>query len=684
MLTLPNAIVAVLLPFATLFSTPTWRKAQVLLVGAILTPGQRTVAGALRVMGRSDQRDYARYHEALNRAVWPPRQAARILLMPLLQHLDGGDGPLVFGIDETLERRRGPRIKARGIYRDAVRSSRHQLVKASGLRWISLMWLGHVPWAGRHWALPVLTVLAPSARYYQRQGRRHKRLTDWARQMILQLHRWLPQRPLALVGDNSYAVLDLLHCCQSLAQPGTLIARLRLDAALYAPAPPRQPGQNGCPPLKALLDQPQATWASAAVAWYDSATRMVGLTSQTAVWYRSGKPPAVMRWVLIRDPQEAFAPQALPCTDLAADPTQILEWFVLRWQLEVTPYQVRGRLFQEVRTHLGVETQRQWSDRAIARTTPILLRLFSWTTLAAHSLQKQRPMTQRKAAWHDKPSPTFVDAIALARRHLWLASEGFSLSAADHDAQELSVTLYHRLVDSLAYAAQIAQSPAKIHPLQAERLDQGSSRPSRFSVNQKHLGPDGRMPLNPVDTDARWRASRSGKAVGSPYQENVIVDQGGFILSRGAIHATERESKAVPDLLEGPPLQPASLAADTGYSEGSPSELLEERDITAYIPIHTNQKNSTVAKGDFVYGGDLVFYSSGRLGGYIQPRSPVVWVCLDSLGGRVESVLCLQLTGTGPHADDEGTGYPHRTCSRMNRVLGSMEPDPSVRRRLRG
>ena len=195
MLTLPDAILPVLHPFATLFRNPTWLKAQILLVGAILAPGQRTVAAALRVMGRSDHLENARYHEVLNRAVWSPRQAARILLMLLLQHLDQGDGPLVFGIDETLERRRGPKIKARGVYRDAVRSSRQQLVKASGLRWISLMWLGHVPWAGRYWALPFLTVLAPSERYYRQRGRRHKKLTDWARQMILQLRRWLPHRP---------------------------------------------------------------------------------------------------------------------------------------------------------------------------------------------------------------------------------------------------------------------------------------------------------------------------------------------------------------------------------------------------------------------------------------------------------------------------------------------------------
>ncbi len=453
MLTLPAAIVPILVPFAMLFTNPTWRKAQLLLVGAILVTGQRTVAAALRVMGRSDQSDYARYHEVLNRAVWSPREAARILLMLLLHYLDHGNAPLVFGIDETLERRRGAKIKARGIYRDAVRSSRHQLVKASGLRWISLMWLGQVPWAGRHWALPVLTVLAPSSRYHQQQGRRHKKITDWARQMVMQLRRWLPHRPLVLVGDNGYAVLDLLRCCQSLREPVTLIARLRLDAALYAPAPPRQPGQNGRPALKgarrpslkAVLEQDQVTWTVAQISWYDGTTRIVELTSQTAVWYRSGKPPVTIRWVLIRDPQGAFDPQALLCTDPSANPTQILEWFVLRWQLEVT--------FQEVRTHLGLETQRQWSDLAIARTTPILLGLFSWTTLAAHLLQQECPITQRTAAWYDKPSPTFVDAIALVRRHLWRASEGFSLSAAAPDVQELPTTLYHRMVDSLAYAA---------------------------------------------------------------------------------------------------------------------------------------------------------------------------------------------------------------------------------------
>ena len=162
MRSLPDAIVPILSPFATVFIDPTWQKAQILLAGAVLATSQRTVAAALRLMGHSDQRDCARYHEVINRAVWSSHEAARILLWLLLRHLDHRDGPLVFGIDETPEWRRGVRARARGIYRNAVRSSRHRLVKASGLRWISLMWLGHIPWAGRRWALPVLTVLAPS------------------------------------------------------------------------------------------------------------------------------------------------------------------------------------------------------------------------------------------------------------------------------------------------------------------------------------------------------------------------------------------------------------------------------------------------------------------------------------------------------------------------------------------
>jgi hypothetical protein len=207
---IPNEVRAVLAAFAPLFTGRTFAHVQVLLTGAILTPGRRTVAAALRAMGLAKEKHFQNYHRVLNRAVWSNRKAAKVLLGLLVQAF-AADGPLVLGIDETLERRRGAKIAAKGIYRDAVRSSRSFFAKSSGLRWVSLMLLCPISWAGRVWALPFLTVLAPSERYHQARNTRHKKLTDWARQMLRQVRRWLPDRTLVVVADAGYAVLDLLH-----------------------------------------------------------------------------------------------------------------------------------------------------------------------------------------------------------------------------------------------------------------------------------------------------------------------------------------------------------------------------------------------------------------------------------------------------------------------------------------
>ncbi len=238
-----------------------------------------------------------------------------------------------------------------------------------------------------------------------------------------------------------------------MTRPVSFITRLRLDAALYQPAPPREPRQMGRPRLKGqrlptlteLLECPDTVWTEMSVDWYDGATRMVQAVSQTAVWYHTGKPPVPIRWVLVRDTLHQFQSQALLCTDPAIGPSQIIEWFVLRWQIEVT--------FQEARAHLGVETQRQWSDRAISRTTPLLLGLFSWITLAAHLLGGRRLTTPRSAAWYVKSTPTFVDAIALARRHLWFASQTFCTSSQKPHMREIPAPMLNRFIESLSYAA---------------------------------------------------------------------------------------------------------------------------------------------------------------------------------------------------------------------------------------
>jgi hypothetical protein len=428
----------------------TWRHAELLLIGAILAPGKRTITRLLRIAGLSRERRFTNYHRVLNRVTWDAHAAARVLLGLLIAVLVPS-GPVVLGIDDTIERRRGRRISAKGIYRDPVRSSRGHFVKASGLRWLSLMLLAPIPWAGRVWALPFLTALAPSERYCRERGRQHKKLTDWARQMALQARRWLPGREIVLLGDSSFAALELLVV---LARQGlTCITRLRLDAALYEPAPPRRPGAVGRPRTKGarlpkladVLVDGSTCWQQVVVpAWYGERERVVEICSATAIWRHAGLPVLPIRWVLLRDPQRRFDPQALLCTDPTRDPLQIVRWFIQRWQVEVT--------FREVRDHLGVETQRQWSDRAIARTTPCLLALFSIVTLLAARLDRRARLAVCTDAWYRKPRPTFADTLAAVRRQFW-REQGLLLSGRQPKARKLRPGLRHGIAYALCQAA---------------------------------------------------------------------------------------------------------------------------------------------------------------------------------------------------------------------------------------
>lgn len=452
MLTVPKEFAALMATYAPLFTKQVWHHVQVLMFGAILAPGKRTVTAALRVMGLAHAKSFQKYHRVLNRTVWSSLEGARLLLLLLVSILAPA-GPLIMGLDDTLERRRGTKIRAKGIYRDPVRSSHSHLVKASGLRWLSLMLLVPISWAKRVWALPFLTVLAPSERYYQERGQHHKKLTDWARQLLLVVRRWVPERTLVVVTDSSFAVITLLWRVRQLPNPICCITRLRLDAALYEPAPPRKPRQTGRPRLKGkrlptlahVLHDAPTCWTTVTVrGWYGEVERAVEITSATAVWYHSGMPPLPIRWVLVRDPQGEFDSQALLCTDLTVDPRQILEWFVLRWRLEVT--------WQEARAHLGLETQRQWNAKAIARTTPALLSLFSMVTLLAGQLAQEHVLPVRQAVWYRKPLPTFADAIAIVRQRLWTPTH-FPMSPTKADMVEIPYALLNRLTDTLCYAA---------------------------------------------------------------------------------------------------------------------------------------------------------------------------------------------------------------------------------------
>jgi DDE superfamily endonuclease len=238
---LPGRFADRLAPLQNLFTRPTWPHVLVLVAGALLAPGRRTVTAVLRIRGLDQAGDFGTYHRLLNRARWSARAVAGRLLHLLVDAFVPA-GPVVIGLDDTIERRWGAQIRARGINRDPVRSSQGHFVKASGLRWLSAMLLAPVPFADRILALPVLTVLAPSERFYAGKLRAPKTLLDCARQAALQIRRWLPGRALVVVADGAFAALEFLA---ALRPHACVITRLRLDASLFDPAPPRPPGRRG-------------------------------------------------------------------------------------------------------------------------------------------------------------------------------------------------------------------------------------------------------------------------------------------------------------------------------------------------------------------------------------------------------------------------------------------------------
>jgi hypothetical protein len=444
-----SEISVVLTPLQRVFTAPTWRKVQVLLSGTLLARGRRTVTAALRQVGLSNAAHFSCYHHVLNRARWSALQASRQLVMVLVHTFVALTGTLTFVLDETLERRWGPRIKKRGHYRDPLASSKQRSIATSGIRWIVLAVIITPPWTRRSWALPVLSIPAPTPEVSQRLGLRHKTVARRARQMILVMRRWLPEVEITVLGDQAYSVLELGNVCAR--HRIRLVAPLRLDAALYAPAPLREPGTNGrprvkgerLPKLEQVLTAEQTVWQRLRLRWYDGRWRLLEVTSGTAVWYRIGQPVLPIRWVLVRDPRGKLEPRAYFSTCPHDPARDIVRAFIKRWTIETT--------FEESHAHLGFETQRQWSDQAIERTTPCLLGLYSVVTLLTHALYPSGELPVHTTAWYAKTQATFADALAAVRRHLW-GADSYCTSAHDPDLLEIPKTEFERLLYAVCYS----------------------------------------------------------------------------------------------------------------------------------------------------------------------------------------------------------------------------------------
>lgn len=447
---LPPDIVAFLAHFAPLFATRTWPKARLLTIGALLTIGRRTVASALRIMGRGHEPDFTNYHRLLNRDAWSCRHAGRILLGLILMILPASV-PLVLAGDDTVERRNGRKIRAKGCYRDAVRSSKKHTVTCFGLKWVTLSVLVPMPWSGRVWALPVLTALAPPDRKAPRtRGQRtHKTAIDWVRQLALQVQRWAPDRRIILVLDGGFASVALAATCRR--HRIALVCRLKINAALYDMPIDPPPGRRGRKPKKGARQlspqqqaaRPDAEWQEVEVRWYGGRPKVMRVLTGIGLWHAPGLTPVPLNYLVARDPEGQQRDAAYFCTEGTMPPAQVLGHVVGRWSLEVT--------FAEMRAHLGMETQRQWSDRAIARTTPVLMGLYSVVCLLAVQWDGQGSLEAEGSAWYAKSEPTFSDCLASVRRRIW-EHQKLGSSCAGNPLQ-LSEPLWKAIIHGLSRAA---------------------------------------------------------------------------------------------------------------------------------------------------------------------------------------------------------------------------------------
>jgi hypothetical protein len=530
---LPVIIVSLLANFADIFTKPTWKLAQTLLIGAILCTGKRTVTSALRAMGLEHESNFSKYHRVLNKAKWDSWQAVKILLGLLLALVPSGS-PVLIAMDETLERRKGKKIAAKGCYRDACRSTKSLVIQCYGLKWQCAAMLIKLPWADRYWAMPFMTVLCVAKTYdstengykvqpllkkntkldigtlgyykkklyyaganmvttllddrlqkkltvgilirsKQRQklklirqnihklGKKdmllftsltgirripHKSSVDYALLMMIKISKLV--KDWILLGDGGFACVKLGLACQR--RKVTLISRLRKDAMLFEPAPILTEKKRGRKRLKGdkaktlheLISQPDLAWEEHEANWYGGAKRNVKLFTGTNLWYKAGNLPLSIRWVLVQDTLSGNT-EAFFSTDVNLPAVKIVEYFVLRWNIETK--------FEEVRAHLGVETQRQWSDNAINRTTPILMGLFSLVNIMAHKLACGTQIPTLITAWYDKNGQaTFADVLQYVKGAI-MREKYLNKSWIKEDLVQITVT---ELEDILNYRLRVA------------------------------------------------------------------------------------------------------------------------------------------------------------------------------------------------------------------------------------
>lgn len=413
---LPQALQAVFAAAAAGFSPSVLDKFLLLMVGAILTSGRRTVSHILVTVGAFVTGHPSSYHRVLSHRVWSMWALARPLIGAILE-IYSPCGVVSLAGDETVTEHPGKKVYGKGKHRDAKRSSNSFMAYLWGHKWVVLSILVKLPGTQRPWALPILVALYHSPEQDQRLKRQHKTPCDLMRQLLCVLLRWFPSKKFVFSGDGGYASHHLTRFAQRYASRLTLVSRFHSDAALYAPPPKRSSHTKGRPRVVGRkLPAPQEVVAQTkrrkrlTVNWYGGESRQVEVVTGTGWWYQKGAGAVQVLWVFVHDLSGTHRDEYFYTTDVDLSPTQVIEYFTGRWSIEV--------MFQEVRQHLGVETTRGWIPQTVLRAEPLLFGLYSIVVLWWSSLSK-RERQEVVPSWAGKATLTFSDVFTAVRRDLW-------------------------------------------------------------------------------------------------------------------------------------------------------------------------------------------------------------------------------------------------------------------------
>jgi DDE superfamily endonuclease len=435
--------------FAPAFSHPTFARAQLLAVAAILTTGRRTVSNLLRTLGHLAGGAPSSYHRVLSEARWSGLRLACLLTRLLLRRFWPAGTVTLVG-DDTVSAHPGRKVYGKARHRDPVRSSHRYTAWRWGHKWVVLAVLVQFPFAHRPWALPVLVALYRSEQDNRKRGRPHKTPAELMQVLLRLLLRWFPDRSFRFAGDAGFGSHEMAELAAHSRGRLHLVSKFHPRANLYQP-PPSVVGKrpNGRPRKKgAKLPSPQQVVAHSPrgrhnVAWYGGGRRDVEVVSGTGHWYKGGAGLVEVLWVHVHDLTGTHREEYFYTTDLTLTPAEVIELYAERWNVETT--------FAEMRSYLGLETTRGRCERTVLRAEPCLFGLYSVVALLYEQLPAEA-QAEPGVEWEGKAAVTFSDAITAVRRWLW-TNWAFATGGHEDAFAKLPEPLRRTLLYALAPAA---------------------------------------------------------------------------------------------------------------------------------------------------------------------------------------------------------------------------------------